>query len=209
MEIMKNNFKNLTIYKVLLLAGALLMAIGSVVPYVEVSDFVEESKQGVSLFKAWPVGGIIVVAAAITIIAAVGLNKKIVAIAGSVLGLIANVASMLIIKTPDRYYKLIGLGDQAESLNNLAEFIGSDEYMKQTIDESFHYEAGLYLIFIGAAITLALSFIAFSKKASPVLSANQAISSIKNSDSIKPIVERAKISLTAEPWVCEKCGTPQ
>ena len=216
---MVENFKRITIFRMVALVGAVLMIIGVFPTY-----FSFEGDVSGNLIKSFTIGGIIILLAALIIVLGVAIASKVLSIIGACIGLVADVVFTFIMKTTSFYYSVSSYGDVTEGLGDLAEDWGLGDEVQQTIKEAFSLKVGFYLILIGAIIATAALLIdlikgdkaleqkvlgsagVISDAASSAASSVMANTANEYSDNPGSIHQKTSVVHNAKPWTCRKCG---
>ena len=231
-----DNFKRITLFRIIALASAVLVIVGVFPTFAAV-----EGMWDISLIKGLPIGGIIVILASLTIIAGVALANKIVSIVGAGVALASDIVLSIIMKSSAFNEKImnrlsedyLGLtpggapsaddlgfeGEAADTYNQGLDFV--DDMIDEGIKEAFSCKIGFYLILIGAVLALAAMIIDLIKgdkaieekimetagSISGAASAVMANTANEYSESNHGNSPRTHFSIKQEnPWTCKECG---
>ena len=148
------NFKKMTLFR---LTGVILAIIIIIGVFPQYAAFEEEGESlSFSLIAAFPIGGIIMILAALAIIAGVAFGKKIVSVIGAGVALVADIVIPFFLRSISFYNKITGM----DEFDGLISALGGDDEdykreMSEWIKEMFTYKAGFYLILIASILALA------------------------------------------------------
>ena len=169
MDSLSENFKSMTVYRLVGTVMALAIIIGTLTPFAAF----EEAEEGISfkLIPAFPIVGIIIILAGLAIVAGVAFGKRIISIIGAGVAFAADIVIPFFLKTGSFYDRITGMGlldSEAEQEGiEMVQGVLGDSYdgsgynaeiessMNEAAKEMFHYKIGFYLILIASIIAIA------------------------------------------------------
>lgn len=234
MDKITSNFKKMTLFRLVGAVMGLVIIIGTLTSY---AAFEEEGEvvARFSLISSFPIGGVIMFLAALTIIAGIALGNKIISIIGAGVAFAGDIVFPFFMKTEGFYYRMLGLEDVAgaakETGEDLGEVLGdvySDAYnaemdaIAEGIKESFHFKIGFYLILIAAVIALAAFIIDLirsdkgieekvlkqagqAKAMASSFAENIVDNTVSEHDENAASGAKPLFKRSKEPWVCPNC----
>lgn len=227
MNTIANNFKKMTLFTLVGSVMALVIITGTLTPYASIEGY------AFKLITVFPIGGIIIILAALMIIAGVAFGKKIVSLIGSGVALITDIVIPFFMKTESFYNALFGQIEGADELASAGQALGEallgqeamdeineayKEELLQEIKEAFHFGVGFYLILIGSILAVAAFAIAIIKiNKAKALAGNfaEGVSSFAENiveNTVNEQEEEAEAGAktffkqSKEPWVCPACN---